>query len=208
MEVGTLTNRFTLTKGDDCACDQPFGSGLEKLVSTSFPQSMEPSFLLYPLDRDETLLLLMRAIIPRKVSNLWIAMGLVTRSQLPARSDWVISRNISRNMQESKELRHEPLLLVVLSCHGGCLKNGRFDESTRHSRYLSQNTVTCSQCYPQKMWNKNSTCGEQASWTSTSTVGWDWAGTTDLSPRPWPALPYRSWLDRRTRQIAPKRALL
>ena len=173
-----------------------------------FPHPLEPSFLLYPLDRDETLLLLMRAIIPRKVSNLWIAVGLVTRSQLPVRSDWVISKNISRNMQESKELRHEPLLLVVLSRRGGCLKNRRFDESTRHSRYLWQNTVTCSQCYPQKMWNKNSTCGEQASWTSTSTVGWDWARTTDLSPRLWPALPYRSWLDRRTRPIAPKRALL
>ena len=118
-----------------------------------FPHPLEPSFLLYPLDRDETLLLLMRAIIPRKVSNLWIAVGLVTRYQLPARSDWAISRNISRNMQESDELKHEPLLLVVLPCRGGCLINGRFDESTRHSRYLSQNTMTCSQCYPQKMWN-------------------------------------------------------
>ena len=66
----------------------------------------------------------------------------------------MISKNISRNMQESKELRHEPLLLVVLSRRGGCLKNRRFDESTRHSRYLLQNTVTCSQCYPQKMWNE------------------------------------------------------
>ena len=117
-----------------------------------FPHPLEPSFLLYPLDRDETLLLLMRAIIPRKVSNLWIAVGLVTRYQLPVRSDWVISKNISRNMQESKELRHEPLLLVVLSRRGGCLKNRRFDESTRHSRYLWQNTVTCSQCYPQQLW--------------------------------------------------------
>ena len=117
-----------------------------------FPHPLEPSFLLYPLDRDETLLLLMRAIIPRKVSNLWIAMGLLTRSLLPARSDWVISKTISRNMQESNELRHKPLLLVVPSFRGGCLKNGRFDESTRHSRYLSQNTMTCSQCYPQQLW--------------------------------------------------------
>ena len=35
-----------------------------------FPHSLEPSFPLRPLDRDETSLLLLRAVIPRKLSNL------------------------------------------------------------------------------------------------------------------------------------------
>jgi hypothetical protein len=41
---------------------------------------MEPSFLLRPLDRYETSLLLLRAVIPRNVLNLWIAMGLRARA--------------------------------------------------------------------------------------------------------------------------------
>lgn len=45
-----------------------------------FPHSLEPSFLLRPLDRGETPLLLLRAVIPRKMLNLWIAMGLVRRA--------------------------------------------------------------------------------------------------------------------------------
>jgi hypothetical protein len=42
-----------------------------------FPHSLEPSFLLHPLDRDETSLLLLRAVIPRKLLDLCITIGLV-----------------------------------------------------------------------------------------------------------------------------------
>lgn len=42
-----------------------------------FPHSLEPSFPLRPLDRDETSLLLLRAVIPRKLSKLCITIGLV-----------------------------------------------------------------------------------------------------------------------------------
>jgi len=80
-----------------------------------FPHSLEPSFLLRPLDRYETSLLLLRAVIPRKVLNLWIAMGLAIRAPESVRVDWVMSRQVPRNMQESDELRPEPLLGVVLS---------------------------------------------------------------------------------------------
>ncbi len=45
-----------------------------------FPISMEPSFLPQPLDRKETSLLLLRAVIPRKLSILWITIGLVARA--------------------------------------------------------------------------------------------------------------------------------
>ena len=48
-----------------------------------FPHSPEPSFLLRPLDRYETSLLLLSAVIPRNGVNLWIAMGLVSRTLLP-----------------------------------------------------------------------------------------------------------------------------
>jgi hypothetical protein len=85
--IGTLINRFPLRKGYDCAYDRHLALALRNWALDLFPYPLDPSFLLYPLDRDETLLLLMRAIIPRKVLNLWIAMGLVTRSQLPARPD-------------------------------------------------------------------------------------------------------------------------
>lgn len=42
-----------------------------------FPHSLEPSFLLCPLDRYETSLLVKRSIIPRKISNLWIVIRMV-----------------------------------------------------------------------------------------------------------------------------------
>gem|GEM_PF-3183013 len=57
-----------------------------------FPHSLEPSFLLRPLDRDETSLLLLRAVIPRNVLNLLITRGLVVRVQVSARADGVMSR--------------------------------------------------------------------------------------------------------------------
>jgi hypothetical protein len=76
---------------------------------------MEPSFLLRPLDRYETSLLILRAVIHRNVLNLWITMGLVVRAPVSARADGVMSRQFPRNMQESDELRLIPLLLVVLS---------------------------------------------------------------------------------------------
>ncbi len=66
---------------------------------------MEPSFLLRPLDRYETSLLLLRAVIPRNVLNLWIAMGLVGIALAKVRADSIVSRKFPRNMQESKEHR-------------------------------------------------------------------------------------------------------
>lgn len=64
-------------------------------------------------------------------------------------------RDLSRNMQERKELRLDPLLLVDRSIWGGCLKNRRIDESASHWQHLSANPGTCSQGYPQKMGNEN-----------------------------------------------------
>ena len=93
---------------------------------------MEQSFLLRPLDRYETSLLLLRAVIHRNVLNLWIAIGLVGITLAQVRADWIMSRKFPRNMQESKEHRIEPLLVVVLLSCGGCLKNRRFDEYARH----------------------------------------------------------------------------
>ena len=121
-----------------------------------FPHSPEPSFLLRPLDRYETSLLLLSAVIPRNVVNLWIAMGLVSRTPLPTGSKWIMSRDRPRNMQESEELRLAPLFLVVPSRGGGCLKNRRCDEYVRHLYPLWQKTETCSQGYPQKVGNENS----------------------------------------------------
>lgn len=113
MEIGTLTNRPPSEKDTIVPATSHLALALRNWSLDLFPHPLEPSFLFYPLDRDETLPLLMRAIIPRKVSNLWIAVGLVAKSQLPMRSNWVISKNIPRNMQESKELRLVPLLLVA-----------------------------------------------------------------------------------------------
>lgn len=117
---------------------------------------MEPSFLRRPLDRYETSLLLLRAVIPRNVLNLWIAMGLVRRVPASVRTDWLLSRQVPTNMQESKEHRLGPLLVVVLARWGGCLKCRRFAENTRHLYRLLGNTVTYSQGYQQKMGNENS----------------------------------------------------
>jgi hypothetical protein len=50
----------------------------------------------------------------------------------------------------------EPLLVVVSLIRGGCLKNRLFDEYARHLCRISQGSMTCSQCYPQKMGNENS----------------------------------------------------
>ena len=74
---------------------------------------MEPSFLLRPLDRYETSLLLLRAVIHRNVLNLWIAIGLVGITLAQVRADWIMSRKFPRNMQESNEHRRWLLLVVV-----------------------------------------------------------------------------------------------
>lgn len=83
-------------------------------------------------------------------------MGLVVRAPVPARADWVLSRQFPRNMQEGNEHRRWPLLVVVLLSCGGCLKNRRFAEYTRHLYCLLQNAETCSHGYPQKMGSENS----------------------------------------------------
>jgi hypothetical protein len=79
----------------------------------------EPSFLLTPLDRFETSLLLLGAVIPRNVFNLWITMGLVIRAPKLGAVCWIVSSSISRNMQETNEVRLLPLLVVAPSLLSG-----------------------------------------------------------------------------------------
>jgi hypothetical protein len=70
--------------------------------------------------------------------NLWIVIRMVAIAMTPAGGQPGRSSNLPRNMQERKELRLEPLLLVVLSGGGGCLKNRRIDESAGYSHHLSR----------------------------------------------------------------------
>ena len=209
---------------------RPFGSSDEKFVLHLFPIRWSRLFLCPPLDRFKTPLLLLKAAIPRSVMNLWIAIRMVAIVNTLGKADHTMSSGLSRNMQEHKELRLDPLLLVDRSKWGGCLKNRRIDESASHWQHLSANPGTCSQGYPQKMGNENIYASrfnamgssfsleeasrgfycrdEQTSWTSTSREGRDSARPISPFPRLGPILPYLSEPDLRTRPVAPKRAPL
>jgi hypothetical protein len=77
MEVGTLTNRPPSENETAVPATSHLALALRNWSLDLFPHPLEPSFLFYPLDRDETLPLLMRAVIPRKLLNLCITIGLV-----------------------------------------------------------------------------------------------------------------------------------